>query len=61
VSHRANTIYESHSRCPTPWDCVCACPACLNARANYIQKQQRKIERHKKGSIWNANPKEPQP
>jgi hypothetical protein len=24
-----------------------------------LAKRLRKIERHKKGSIWNANPKEP--
>ena len=42
MSNRANSIFESHSRYPTPWDCVCACPACLVARSRYIARQREK-------------------
>ncbi len=42
MTHRANSLTESHGRCPTPHDCVCACPACLMARADYIEGQQRR-------------------
>jgi len=39
MTHRAKGM-EQHSRCPTPADCECACPACLNARANFIERQK---------------------
>lgn len=44
MTHRAKTVLESHSRCPTPWDCACACPACIRDRAEYIKKQRRKAK-----------------
>lgn len=39
MTHRAYGM-ENHSRCPTPDDCVCACVACLMARARLIDKQR---------------------
>lgn len=38
--HLAKGYADFHLKCPTPWDCGCACPACLRDRANYIERQQ---------------------
>lgn len=38
--HLAKSFSDFHLKCPTPWDCGCACPACLRDRANYIERQQ---------------------
>lgn len=38
--HLAKGYADFHLKCPIPWDCGCACPACLRDRANYIERQQ---------------------
>lgn len=44
MTHRAYGM-EVHNRCPTPDDCVCACPVCLLARAKLIERQRAKEDK----------------
>lgn len=41
--HLAKGYSDSHVRCPTPWDCGCACPACLRDWCNYIERQRLNV------------------
>lgn len=53
--HLAKSLTDFHHKCPTPWDCGCACTACLRDKANYIEKQTFPKEEPARPSISEAH------